>query len=221
VRLARDGQPVVIHDATLRRTVLRKGRVADFSATELSAMCAGAWFNGRRPSLARPEYLEANIPTLGEIFETFGARNTLLYVEMKCGSRDRAPLALAVARLIQAFKVKDRAVVESFDLPSIAELKRIDSGIRTAALFDRKLSRPAPSSRRMIELATECGAEEMALHRSLATRRRVEEVTKHGLEVVVWTVDSPAWVSRAIKNGVRSLITNNPASLCARRARLA
>ncbi|HYJ46685.1 MAG TPA: glycerophosphodiester phosphodiesterase family protein [Pyrinomonadaceae bacterium] len=221
VRLARDGQPVVIHDATLRRTVLRKGRVADFSATELSAMCAGAWFNGRRPSLARPEYLEANIPTLGEIFETFGARNTLLYVEMKCGSRDRAPLALAVARLIQAFKVKDRAVVESFDLPSIAELKRIDSGIRTAALFDRKLSRPAPSSRRMIELATECGAEEMALHRSLATRRRVEEVTERGLEVVVWTVDSPAWVSRAIKNGVRSLITNNPASLCARRARLA
>src|SRR4051812_17116518 len=35
VRLASDDVPVVIHDATLRRTVLRKGRVKDFSSVEL------------------------------------------------------------------------------------------------------------------------------------------------------------------------------------------
>src|SRR3954452_12059164 len=43
VRLARDGVPVIIHDATLRRTGLRKGLVKNFPSTELSAMNAGRW----------------------------------------------------------------------------------------------------------------------------------------------------------------------------------
>jgi glycerophosphoryl diester phosphodiesterase len=220
VRLASDGVPVIIHDATLRRTVLRKGRVRDFSSTELVAMDAGRWFNLRRPSLARAEYAEAKLSTLSSVFEMLGACDVLLYVEMKCGVRDRALLASEVARLVNSYSLGPRVIVESFDLPSIVEIKRIDTGIRTAALFDRKLSRPAPSARRMIERAINCGAEEIALHRSLATGKTVERAAEHGLDTVVWTVDSPAWVSRAIKNGVRTIITNNPAIMCARRIQL-
>jgi glycerophosphoryl diester phosphodiesterase len=43
---------------------------------------------------------------------------------------------------------------------------------------------------------------------------------QHGLETVVWTADSPAWVKRAIKSGVHAIITNNPARMFARRAEL-
>lgn len=220
VRLARDGVPVVIHDATLRRTVLRKGRVKEFSSGELNSLDAGSWFNLRRPSLVRAEYAEAKIPTLSSVFELLRNSNALLYVEMKCGRSDRAALASAVAGLVEAYSLKPRVIIESFDLPSIVEIKRRDSGLRTAALFDRKLSRPSPSAKWMIERAIECGAEEIALHRSLATRRTVEQATKRGLGVVVWTVDSPAWVARAIKNGVRAVITNNPAIMCKRREQL-
>src|SRR5436305_10932156 len=116
VRLARDCVPVVIHDATLRRTALRKGRVKDFSSLELSAMNAGSWFNLRRPTLARAEYAEAKIPTLSAVFEMLRDREALLYVEMKCGARDRTPLAGEVVRLIQRYSLKSRVVVESFDL---------------------------------------------------------------------------------------------------------
>jgi len=220
VRLARDGVPVVIHDATLRRTALRKGWVKDFSSLELSAMGAGSWFNLRRPTLARAEYAEAKIPTLSAVFEMLSNRDTLLYVEMKCGLRDRAPLASEVAKLIHAFSLRSRVVVESFDLPSIIEIKQIDAGLRTAALFDRKISRPAPSARRIIERTINCDAEEIALQRSLATRRTVEQAAGRGLATVVWTVDSPAWVARAIKNGVYAIITNNPAIMCVRRNQL-
>jgi glycerophosphoryl diester phosphodiesterase len=220
VRLACDHVPVVIHDPTLRRTALRKGKVASLSSTELSEIDVGTWFNLRYPARARPEYAGATIPTLARVFEAFHKTEALLYVEMKCGLKDRAALAVEVMNLIQASSLLPRVVVESFDLTALAEIKRLDSNIRTAALFDRKLSRLAPSARWMIERAIRCGAEEIALHRSLATRRVVGEAIKHGLGTIVWTADSPAWVERAIKSGIRAIITNNPARLSARRAEL-
>jgi hypothetical protein len=41
------------------------------------------------------------------------------------------------------------------------------------------------------------------------------------METVVWTADSPVWIERAIKSGIRAIITNNPARLSARRTALA
>ena len=49
-----------------------------------------------------------------------------------------------------------------------------------------------------------------------ATRRTVEEAQRRGMEVVVWTVDSPNWIDRAIEYGLSAVITNDPARLRAR-----
>jgi glycerophosphoryl diester phosphodiesterase len=220
VRLARDSVPVVIHDATLTRTAMRKGRIASFSSSELNEMDVGTWFNLRYPSHARADYRQATIPTLAHVFEAHSEMDVRLYVEMKCGPIDRAILAAEVAKMVRAYSLAHRVVVESFDLAAITEIRRLDSDIRTAALFDRKLSRPLPSPRRMIERALRSGAVEIALHRSLATRRAVQLAEQHGLETVVWTADSPAWVKRATRSGIRAIITNNPALMFARRAEL-
>ena len=213
VRLAADGVPVVIHDATLRRTALKRGRIAHLSSTELVELDAGTWFNLRYPSKAHPLYAQARIPTLADVFARFKNGEALLYVEMKCGAKDRVPLSVEVVRLIRAHEVASRVCVESFDLAAIAEVKRLDAKLRTAALFDRRLSRPAPSARKMIEQAVLCGAEELALHHSLATRRTVREAARRGLETIIWTADNPAWVRRARSRGVRAIITNDPAGL--------
>jgi glycerophosphoryl diester phosphodiesterase len=84
VRLARDHVPVVIHDATLKRTGLREGSVALLSSVQLGEADAGTWFNLRRPKAARAEYAEARVPTLREVFELFRKGDSRLYVEMKC-----------------------------------------------------------------------------------------------------------------------------------------
>jgi len=220
VRLARDGVPVVIHDATLRRTALRKGRISNCSSEELCEMEVGTWFNVRYARKARPEYTEARIPTLVSVFEMMKDRNALLFLEMKCGRSDRRALAAEVTKLIHKHSFAQRVIVESFDLAAVAEIKRLDNRLRTAALFDRRLSRPAPLARKMIERALVCRAEQIALHHSLATRRTLQEASQKGLETVVWTVDNPLWVERAIQNGVHAVITNDPARLCARRDEL-
>ena len=48
VRLARDGVPVVIHDATLERTGMIVGRVADLSSAVLQQVDVGSWYHSKR-----------------------------------------------------------------------------------------------------------------------------------------------------------------------------
>ncbi|MDT4969757.1 MAG: glycerophosphoryl diester phosphodiesterase [Acidobacteriota bacterium] len=220
VRLARDSVPVVIHDSTLRRTARRDGRVGDSSSSVLAGTDVGTWFNLRFPRLARAEYASATVPTLADVFKLFAGTDVRLYVELKCEARDRAPLVAAVSKLIRSHSAMDQVVVESFDLAAITEIRRIEPMIRTAALFDRKLSRPIRSIRSMITRALRAGASEVALHRTLASAAAVEAAMRQNLRTVVWTADSPAWVDRAIKRRIDAIITNNPEHLCARRAEL-
>lgn len=211
VRLARDNIPVVIHDASLRRTGLREGAVASLSSTELRKIEVGTWFNHRFPKLARAEYAQATIPTLAEVFGLFRDSHALLYVEMKCAAAGSRAIASEVVKLIREHEFTDRAVVESFTLSSIAEIKRIAPEIRTAALFEPKLLPPSPRMRTILALALECHADELALHHLLATRRITAEGIRSGMRVVVWTVDNPAWLTRAYNYGIHAVITNNPA----------
>jgi glycerophosphoryl diester phosphodiesterase len=220
VQLARDRVPVVIHDPTLRRTGLREGSIAALSSSELSRIDVGTWFNLRHPSLASPAYSNERIITLARVFELMKERKATLYVEMKCNASESDALAAEVAQLVRAHSLIDTVVVESFTHEAIARIKQLAPEIRTAALFEPKLSLPLPSARRIIESAIRVGADEIALHRSLATRRLTEAAGRRNLRTVVWTVDSPAWVKRARDFGVHAIITNTPAQMRARLDRL-
>lgn len=220
VRLALDGVAVVIHDATLRRTGLRNGAIATLSSSELSQVDVGTWFNRRHPSAAHVAYANERIATLAQVFELTKERGAPLYVELKCAGHECSVLAAEVSRIVREDGLVDSVVVESFTLAAIAEIKRHAPEIRTAALFEPKLSRPLPSARKLVEQAIRYGADEIALHRTLATRRVVEAARQHGLKTVVWTVDNIAWVKRARDFGIHALITNKPAQMRAQLSRL-
>jgi glycerophosphoryl diester phosphodiesterase len=213
VRLSRDGVPVVIHDATLKRTGGIDQKVSGLSAAELQEIDVGSWFSDRRQT--RRTFAGENLPSLMQVFELFAANSGVLYIEMKCDGDEGPALAAEVVRLSRKSQMAQRVVVESFDLSAILEVKKVDSGIRTAALFEPKLSRPISTVRRlkMVAAALEVGADEIALHHTLAGPRVIEKAGRQGLEIVVWTVDEPAWISRARSLGVKALIANDPATM--------
>ncbi len=212
VRLSRDGVPVVIHDATLKRTGLIDQTVSSLTAAELRQIDVGSWFNSTRPSST---FAGERLPLLEHVFPLFVKTNALLYVEMKCDADEGASLASAVVKLCRASGMNERVVVESFDLSAIAEVKKCDAGIRTAALFEPKLSRPVSTLRRLttIDAAIAVSADEIALHHTLAGPRVIEKAKQAGLEVVVWTVDDPRWIARAQTLGIKALIANDPAAM--------
>jgi len=212
VRLSRDSVPVVMHDATLKRTGLLERAVSALTANELQQIDVGSWFAN---TTRNPQFSREKLPLLEQVYELFRENNGLLYVEMKCDRDEGAVLAEAVVRLTRVSGLQERVVVESFDLSAIAAVKKIDPAIRTAALFEPKLSRPISSVRRlkMVNAALDVGADEIALHHSLAAARVIEKARQAGLEIVVWTVADPAWIGFARSLDIKALIANDPASL--------
>lgn len=214
VRLARDGVAVCIHDATLERTALRRARVSALTSRELGEASAGSWFNHKFPARARDAYEREHIPTLSEVLALAGRSSRALYVEMKFDAGEPfAPLAAEVVRRIREHRLEEVCVVESFALEAVAEVKRLAPDLRAAALFERRLTRPLPSRRTIIEHALACRADELALHRTLARPALVREALTRGLPAVVWTADHPSWARRAVELGLRGVITNRPAEM--------
>ena len=218
VRLSRDGVPVVIHDATLRRTGLIAGSIRRINSKELSEADVGTWFNRANPKFARSEYAKERVPTLPEVFELCREKPAKIYVEMKSEKVDvAAELAHSVADLVKAFKFQDRVIVLSFDLAAIATAKRFDSSIRTGALFGSTRISRRNWRENLLAAAVDCGANELLLNRLLARRRLIEKAHDAELRVVVWTVDDGKWVERARLLRLHALITNHPAKFLAAR----
>lgn len=217
VRLARDGVPVVIHDRTLRHTARRAAAVANLTSTRLAEIDVGSWFNRKHPRFARLQYSRQRVPTLDQVFGLVlrqSKQGSISYAEIKTGRNPsmNAALAEAVVAAIHRHHVQRRTVVIGFNLNTVARVKKLDGAIRTGALFGPR-QRATKSITRMIGAALDCGAEEILLHRLLATPRAIERALENNLMPVVWTVDDPDWTLRAARLGVQALITNNPANL--------
>jgi glycerophosphoryl diester phosphodiesterase len=214
VRLSKDGVPVVIHDSTLQRTALRGEPVEELTARELGRIDVGSWFNRSYPAKTRDEFKGITIPTLLETMATVGRRSKVLYVEMKCDrAAEYSKLAAAVVAAVRDSRLENIVVAKCFVHDAILAVKRLAPEIRTAALFERSIRRPVISARRILSLAKLCHADEISLHYSLVRRSVVDAALDREFEVVVWTVDSPRWLTRAEEWGIRSIITNDPARM--------
>lgn len=207
VRLTRDGVPVVIHDSTLRRTGGLPHRVADLPWVEICKIDVGSWFSG--------SFASETVPSLAELFTLFQSNNSTLYLEMKSDSpSEQRPLAEACARVIDEHSLKERVIVECFQLPALKILKEIDPEIKTVALFEPALSNPSVLlDQRIINQTMEVGAAAVALHHRLARESLVRKAKDAGLHVAVWTVDNPVWIERARASGIDALITNDPEAM--------
>lgn len=217
VRLAKDGVPVVIHDATLRRTGLTSGEVANMTSRQLANVNVGSWFNRTHPPLAREEYEQQRVPTLSDVFQFLRDRLAIIYVELKTdGAASSSDLVRPVADAIVQFGFQERVVVVSFELPAVTAIKSLNSSIRTGALFAPQ-RRPNVSWRAesILNAATDCGADELLPHRLLARPKLIEKARARHLPVVVWTVDEQAWIARATNLGIQALMTNDPARMLA------
>ena len=212
VRLAGDGVPVVIHDASLRRVGLREDQVSRLTSAELAACDVGTWFNQRFPALAQSNFATETVPSLEHLLSFFKTSAGWLYLEMKSGRGEGPLLAREVARAIQKYSYHERVVVLSFDLPALQAVKDIDPEIRTGALFQPRVFAPGSLILKttMVRAALRHGASGIALHKLLARPGIIRQATAAGLKTVVWTVDNPAWVKTARQMGVHAVITNSP-----------
>lgn len=200
LRLARDGELVVIHDESVARTTGARGLVEHLSAAELARLDA------RRagPDCADPQ----PVPTIARVLEEFPGLQHLQLEAKPVGAAQRALMAERLAALFRDFDLGERAVVTSFDRELLAALHALEPGIPLGLVSDR--SRPDP-----LPVAMALGARLVVLHWKLCSEQRVRAAHALGLQVSAWTVNDDVRVRRLHQLGLDSLVTDYPTRVAA------
>ena len=220
VRLSKDGVPVVFHDANLKRTGLKDHAVSALTARELSLIDVGSWFNRTYPKRSDSGFAREAVPTLAATLDLLHGFGGVVYVELKCDKRNVEKTVRAVCGVVRDSPVRDQVIVKSFALAAIPLIRSMVPGVRTAALFAPKVMTLLRKEKHLVKIAAGLGADELSIHYSLATKKLMQRAERRGLPVTIWTADNPRWIKRALRLGIKAIITNDPARLLQRRSEL-
>jgi glycerophosphoryl diester phosphodiesterase len=203
-----DGEIVVIHDPTLRRTTNGTGYVRAATLADLQRLDAGSWFHAR--------FAGERIPTLRAVFDLVrAANNTRVRFNIETKYEPSAPpppqdFEERALRVIRDAGMTGRVIIQSFSYPSLARVKSIERSVVTAALRAATDVPPDP-----VTVVKAAAADLYSPSVRLVTRATVEAVHRAGIPIVPWTVDDPTQMERLIELGIGTLrgdgiITNYP-----------
>ena len=198
LQLTRDAHCVAIHDETVDRTTNGRGSVHDMTMAEVRKLDAGAWFSS--------DFAGERVPTLQEILEFAKKNDVVFYLELKPGGFWGGEHVLVSA--LRDFAEIARVVVISFEPAILASLRRIEPTLMTGLLFDGQIKDP-------FEKAVEIGARQIAVRGDLVTPNFLQQARKGDLQVVCWTVNSPAHMRLLANAGVDGIMSDYPDRLVA------
>lgn len=210
VQLAKDGVPVVIHDADLRRTGLREEKVSELTSKQLAKIDIGSWFNAKYPERADAAFAAESVPTLRQVLALQKNTSGPIYIELKCDETNFKPLVAAVCDVIRDSPMLPRMIVKSFRLAAIPEVRCLLPEVQTAALFEPSIMTVLRRRKYIVAMAREFGAHQISLHYSLATKVVFDLADKIGLPVTVWTIDTPNQASTRMLKRSSAIISNDP-----------
>ncbi|TBV07130.1 glycerophosphodiester phosphodiesterase [Phytopseudomonas dryadis] len=194
LHLSRDGELMVIHDPTLKRTAGHRGKVVEHDASELVG------YDARRggPGWRHP----CPIPRLAELFEQCAFEHWQL--EVKSASRVRAARTVeAIATLAERFGLVDKVAITSSSREVLSAAQQLTPHISRGLVAEYAWLDP-------LKVAHNYGCDLLALNWTLCTPERLLKAQKAGLHVSVWTVNEPALMRRLADFGVDSIITDFP-----------
>ncbi len=206
LRLSRDGEVVVIHDATLERTTDARGPVSECTADELARVDAAAHFKVEEGAPFKGRGI--GVPRLREVLRRFPDLRFVL--ELK--GEDLA-LAGAAAGVVRECGALHRVCFGGFDDGVLAALRAECPGAVTSAatqeirwaIYRAWVGLPPKAPRfHGYQVPERYGSTRVA------SKRFVRVMRQAGLPVQVWTVNREADMRRLFDWGVQAVITDVP-----------
>lgn len=223
VRVTRDGELVLIHDATLQETTdaaaVHPGRspwpVHDFTLAELKELDFGGWFNERDPfgqieagnvsEAEQAAYRGEQVATLESAIRFTLEHDRLINIELKdlSGLPGHDCLADKVVGLVNSLEALPKVLISSFNHDYLARIKRLDRRIKTGALV-------ANAHRDPVRLMHELGTS--TYHPALrAVRvRQFWRMKEKGFGILVWVVNNTKLAQALNKVGASGIFTDFP-----------
>ncbi|MFJ2905205.1 glycerophosphodiester phosphodiesterase [Streptomyces sp. NPDC087212] len=212
VQRTSDGQLVVIHDDSLRRTTDAANvfpdrspwKVKDFTAAEIARLDAGSWFGAK--------FAGTRVPTLTQYLREVDRNHQSLLLEIKSpqlypGIERQIMKSLADQGWLDSGHLDDRLIVQTFDTDSLRTVHDLEPGVRTAYL-----GKPATGD------LDEYAAFTDGINPSHAALTTSYVNAAHGftgphgrpLSVFTWTVNDADTARQVARLDVDGIITNKP-----------
>jgi glycerophosphoryl diester phosphodiesterase len=202
VHLSRDGEVMVIHDATLERTTTGSGPVRERTAAELGALR----LKDRGGAVtAEP------VPTLDQVVALAAAGKRQMLLEIKADERRQRYPGIEE----KVFAVLDRqgytplAIVMSFEGETWRRLRQLRPETRTGALYSPRML-PASEIEGELQSLRQAGVGFVGLDQRLVSADVARQARRAGLTLGVWTVNEREAIERFIGHGVGIVITDRP-----------
>lgn len=195
LRLSADGQLVVIHDNTLKRTAGRAGSVRDFTARELSRL------DCRIDGPPWPRKRDCGVPTLDLLLD---ATTKMRGYQLEVKSASSAVMRLIAELLAERFPTPAaarRVVVTSSNYYLHEYLGSLAPHIERGMVV---LQRDA-----LVELE-HLGCSYCVIHWSACNPLVVNNLKTSGVHISVWTVNEPNLIKALCRMRVDSVITDYP-----------
>ncbi len=187
----RDGQVVVIHDATLDHTTNLTGRVDQLTLAEIKRADAG---QGER------------VPTLAEVLDLTTGK-LRLYLEIK-NPRAAAP----TLQIIRARRCQSEMLLASFDIGLMRQLGNEVRDVELGVILGSESLNPLVRYREAFpwRALRTINYQVLCMQVKLCYGYLARRVKASGKRLYVWTADSERQFARMIARGVDGIVTNRP-----------
>ena len=196
VHLTADDQLVVAHDETIDRVANGTGHISEMTLAELKHYT----FNK-----THPEYANATIPTLQEVFQLIKPSGMRINIELKNSLIDYPELERKTIELAAKEGMLDRILFSSFNHYSLLRVKKLMPEMFCGLLYEATLYRPWA-------YASLLGVDGLHPHFSeiLFDRDECKRAHAAGIAVNPWTVNREEDITESLKVGADIIISNFP-----------
>lgn len=199
IQMSKDGHLIVMHDLTVDRTTDGTGNVKDLTLEEIKRLDAGSWFSD--------EFKGAKVPTLEEVFETFGHdinyKIEIKHPQIYVGIEEKLLRLLDKYHLTGNVAAKGKVIIQSFDEDSLKKIHGIDDSFPLIQLM-RKNEMDKYNLEEVKEYAIGVGPNHVAIDKTFIQRAR-----NLGLLVHPFTINDIETINRLKKQGITSVITDD------------
>ncbi|UGB28917.1 glycerophosphodiester phosphodiesterase [Metabacillus sp. B2-18] len=211
LQMTKDGHLVAMHDETVDRTTNGTGFVKDITLDEIKKLDAGSWFNDMYPEYANEAFKELEVPTLEEIFQTFG-NDANYYIETKSpikyrNMEEKLLELLDIYQLTSHNDDTNHVIIQSFSSESLEKIHELNPNIPLVQLL-AYTGKASISDKQLA--AIKKYAIGIAPNFPSINQAYVEKARKSGLDIHPYTINDKEEMENALLWGVTGVFTNDP-----------